>query len=56
VDGSGASSVKAVLESGTYTAFEAVRVTGGEFDTVTIGGTDYLAVAFDLDIVGRGSS
>lgn len=55
VDGSGASSVKQVLESGAYTAFDTVRVTGVEFDTVPIAATDYLAATFDLDIAGSGS-
>lgn len=55
-DGSGADSVKAVLESGTYTEFDTVRVTGVEFDVVTIGGVDYLAALFALDITGEGTS
>jgi hypothetical protein len=54
-DGSGASSVKYVLESGTYQAFETVRVTGIEFDVVAIGGVDYMAAVFDLNIEGRGA-
>jgi hypothetical protein len=53
--GSGASSVKAVLESGTYTAFHTVRVTGVEFESVTVAGTEYVAAIFDLDIAGAGS-
>ena len=52
--GSGASSIKAVLEAGTYTAFDTVRVARAEFDVVRIGGTDYLAALFDLDIMGDG--
>lgn len=55
VDGSGAASVKQVLESGTYTAFHTVRVVGAEFDVVTIAAVDYLAATFDLDIAGSGS-
>lgn len=54
-DGSGASSIKAVLESGTYAAFDTVRVTGVEFDTVSIAATEYVAALFDLDIAGHGS-
>ena len=53
--GSGASSIKAVVESGTYTAFDTVRVGRAEFDVVRIGGTDYLAALFDLDIIGNGA-
>lgn len=56
VDGSGSRSVKTVLESGTYTVFDTVTVTSVDFDVVTIGGTDYLAALFDLDIAGSGSS
>jgi hypothetical protein len=54
-DGSGPKSVKAVVESGTYTAFDTVRVMSVEFDVIAIGGTDYLAAMFDLDISGPGS-
>lgn len=54
-DGDGASSVKAVLESGTYDAFDLVRVVGAEFDVVTIAGVDYLAALFDLAIAGPGT-
>lgn len=54
--GSGSSSVKAVLESGTYTAFDYVTVTGCRFDVWTKQGTQYLVAAFDLDVVGSGSA
>lgn len=54
-DGSGARSVKAVLEAGTYTAFDAVRVMSVEFDPVTVGNTVYMAAQFSLDIAGPGS-
>lgn len=54
-DGSGARSVKAVLESGTYTAFDTVRVSQAEFDVYTIASVDYLAALFDLEISGPGS-
>lgn len=55
VNGSGAKSVKAVLESGTYTAFEVVHVASVVFDIVQIGGTDYLNAEFTLEITGSGS-
>lgn len=55
VNGSGASSVKAVLESGTYTAFDTVRVTGVDFDIYEEGAVKYLAAIFDLDIAGQGA-
>lgn len=54
-DGAGASSIKAKLEAGTYVAFDTLRVTGITFDVVSIGGTEYLAALFDLDISGTGS-
>lgn len=55
-DGSGDSSVKQVLESGTYTAFDTVNVTGVDFDYVTIAQTNYLSAVFHLDIAGEGTS
>jgi hypothetical protein len=55
-DGVGAASVKQVVESGTYTAFDVVTVTGVDFDVATLAGTDYLAANFTLDIVGKGTS
>jgi hypothetical protein len=54
-DGSGASSVKAVLQAGTYASFHTIRVTTGGVDGVTIGGQEYLAAFFDLDITGQGT-
>jgi hypothetical protein len=53
-NGAGAKSIKAVVESGTYTAFDAVRVTRCEFDVVRITGVDYAVALFDLDIGGSG--
>lgn len=55
VDGSGAKSVKAVLESGAYNAFDTLRVASVVFDVVTVAGTDHLAALFTLDIAGQGS-
>jgi len=54
-NGTGARSVKAVLQSGTYTAFDSLRVVSIDFDVVSIAGVDYLAALFDLDIFGPGS-
>lgn len=54
-DGSGATSVKAVIEAGTASAFDTVRATGVEFEPVTIAGTDYAAAIFTLDIAGQGA-
>ncbi|SCG38234.1 hypothetical protein [Micromonospora zamorensis] len=55
-NGSGSSSVKAVLESGTYTAFDDLRVESADFDVVSLGGTDYMAGMFNLNVWGQGSA
>lgn len=54
-DGSGGRSIKQVLESGTYTSFGELRVASVEFDVVQIGGVDYLAALYTLDISGEGA-
>ena len=54
-DGSGDQSIKAALEDGTYTAFDAVRVVRVDFDSVTYAGVEYLAALFTLDIAGQGA-
>jgi hypothetical protein len=57
VDGTGAESVKAVLDGdGTYASCDSVTVTGWDFDVMTIGSTDYLCAVFTLDIIGRGTA
>lgn len=56
VDGSGSSSIKAVVEAGTYTAFHTVRVVGVDFGEVTIAGTAYVGATFELDITGQGTA
>lgn len=53
--GTGERSVKAVLESGAYTAFHTLRVVGIDFDVMTIAATDYLGATFSLDITGQGT-
>ncbi len=53
--GSGPDSVKAVLESGTYAAFDTLRVVSVEFDVITIAGTDYISALFFVDIAGDGA-
>lgn len=55
VDGTGPASVKAVLESGTYTAFHTIRVSTATVDVVEVAGIDYLAVTFMADITGSGA-
>lgn len=54
-DGSGATSIKAVVEAGSYTAFDTVRVMSAEFDVVTVAGVDYMAALFSLDVAGQGA-
>ena len=48
-------SVKAVLEAGTYTAFDSLRVTDCEFEVITVAGVQYLAARFNVDIIGTGA-
>lgn len=56
-DGSGDSSVKAVLEdqSYTYTSCDSIRVVSVQLDTVTWGSTDFQGALFELDIFGSGA-
>lgn len=51
----GGSSIKTVLESGTYVSFDTVRVMSVEFDVVRTGTVDYLAATLTLDIAGQGA-
>lgn len=55
VAGTGPRSVKAVLESGTYTAFDVIRVRTAEFGVLRIGSNDYIEALFTLDIAGSGA-
>ena len=54
-NGSGAASIKAVVEAGTYTEFDTVRVASVSFDIVLLGAVEYLAATFTLDIAGQGA-
>ena len=53
--GSGATSIKTVVESGTYTAFDTVRVTEVTFDIISVAGVEHLAATFTLDVAGQGA-
>ncbi len=53
--GSGPESVKAVVEAGTYTAFDSARVQSAEFDILKIAGVEYVGATFTLDITGNGA-
>lgn len=54
-DGAGPASVKAAVDGGGYGSCDSVRVTGVEFPTATIAGTEYIAAMFDLDVAGTGA-
>lgn len=55
VASSGAKSIKAVLESGTYTAFGTLHVPSVEFVIAPIAAVDYLGAQFTIEISGEGS-
>jgi hypothetical protein len=55
LDGSGAKSVKAVVQAGTYTQAVQVRVASAEVQVVTVAGVDYLAAVFTVQVYGTGS-
>lgn len=52
--GSGPKSVKAVVESGEYTAFDLAIVKEIDFDVTLIGGNPHMVAVCTLDIVGSG--
>lgn len=54
LDGSGVTSVKQAVESGSSIEFDAVRATGAEFDMVQIAGVDYVAATVRFDVFGQG--
>lgn len=56
LDGAGAKSVKQVLETGTYTSFDAIFVASASTDPETWGDTSYAGALFTVNIYGRGSS
>lgn len=57
-DGAGDRSVKTVIEAGTYTTFDSVRVRVADppFAVWIFAGVSYLAGAFTLDIAGPGGT
>lgn len=55
IDGSGPESVKALLDADGYESCDVVRVAEWQTDIHTIGGIDYLAAIFSLDIAGQGA-
>lgn len=54
-DGTGAKSVKAVLNAGApWVAMASVRTGDIDFTTVTVAGIDYLTAVFTVDVYGTG--
>lgn len=53
--GSGTSSFKQVLESGTYVRFDTIRVVSVAFDIIAVSAVEYLAATFTLEITGQGA-
>lgn len=53
MDSSGPSSVRAALDTGVRSAYDAALVTGARIDPVSIAGTEYLAALFDVAVTGR---
>lgn len=58
--GSGERSIKAALDSTpggvVYTSCDEVTVNRADFDVFTMGGVQYLAAVFEVDVVGSGSN
>jgi hypothetical protein len=54
LSGTGPRSVRAAVEARSYQACDTVMVTRAGVDIVTVGGIDYLAADFDLDVAGSG--
>jgi hypothetical protein len=53
-DGSGARSIKAVLEGGSYAAMSSVRVASATFEVVSVGSVEFLTAVFSVDVYGSG--
>lgn len=58
IDGSGPESIPALLDAPGYTSCDSdgVRVADWDMDVYTIGGVEYLAAVFRLDIAGPGAA
>lgn len=54
-DGSGARSIKTVLEAGTYTAFDTIAVSKGGFGIINLEGINYLGGIWTINIAGQGN-
>jgi hypothetical protein len=56
LDGAGASSVKAAIDGGTYTACHSARVSSARIEPISIAGINYLAAVLDVEVTGRGGA
>jgi hypothetical protein len=54
-NGSGTRSVKAVIEAHAATAYDSARVARAEFGVISVGGVEYLAATFSVDLIGQGA-
>lgn len=52
LDGSGADSIKTVIEAHSTAAWHSVRVESAQVAVVTVAGTDYLGAEFMIDVIG----
>lgn len=56
MSGSGSTSIKKTInDKSSWTDCDTVVVTRSEFDVATIGGVEYFAALFDLDVTGEGA-
>ncbi len=54
-NGSGARSVKSVIEAHEPSAYDSARVTRAEFGVIAVAGVEYLAATFFVDLIGKGA-
>ena len=55
VAGSGPRSIKAAVEAHEPASYDTARVTGAEFDVISLGGVEYVAATFPVEISGQGA-
>lgn len=53
LDGAGPKSVRAALDGGAHTAYDAALVTKAHVEPVSIAGIEYLAAILDVAVTGR---
>lgn len=52
LDGSGTHSIKEALEAFSYTTLDSLRVADASVSIMTMGGVDYLAAQFNVEVIG----